>query len=116
MSLDALIVTLISAWTGAWRALGKTHSLKDIIRNANGSETKTPYMCYVIAHTKTPHSTAHLYMPMETLKPSGPLPIQAIIQAAFFSLIIRRSTVACSCFITRQRLHIHIDICDRKGD
>lgn len=44
------------------------------------------------------------------------LPIQAIIQAAFFSLVHLRSTVACSCFITRKRLHIHIDVCDKEGD
>lgn len=43
------------------------------------------------------------------------LPIQAVIQAAFFSWVLMMSTVACGCFITRQRLHIHIDICDRKG-
>lgn len=40
------------------------------------------------------------------------LPIQTIIQTAFFSRILTRSTAACSCFITRERLHIHIDICD----
>lgn len=44
------------------------------------------------------------------------LPIQAIIQAAFFSRILAWSTVACSCFITRKRLHIHIDICEANGE
>lgn len=42
------------------------------------------------------------------------LPIQAIVQAAFFNLFIGRSTVAGSRLITRQRLHIHIDICDEE--
>lgn len=43
------------------------------------------------------------------------LPIQAIIQAAFFRLIARRPAVACRRFVTRQRLHVHIDVCDRGG-
>lgn len=74
------------------------------------------------AHKNT-HSKAQDNVNWNTVHSNGnpsksiwSLPIQAIIQAAFFSLIIRRSTVACSCFITRQRFHIHIDICDREGD
>lgn len=40
------------------------------------------------------------------------LPIQAVIQAAFFRLILTRFTVACSCFVTREGLYIHVHICD----
>lgn len=70
MSLDALIVTLISAWTGAWRALGKTHSLKDMIRNASDSETNTCMCahCVSLLHTQKYPSPRH-----ETLKPLYPL-------------------------------------------
>lgn len=46
---------------------------------------------------------------------SGSLPIQTIIQAAFFIHVWRRFAVACRCLITRERLYIHIDICDTNG-
>lgn len=41
-------------------------------------------------------------------------PVQAIIQAALLSAVFMRSTVTRRRFITRQRLHVHIHICDRK--
>lgn len=51
--LDALVVTLLSARTGAWRALGETHPFKDKIGNANDFQTNTG-TCVLLLAQKIP--------------------------------------------------------------
>lgn len=113
----------LSHWSAHGQVLGE-HSAK-LILSKTRLETQTiqklilacAYACFVITHTKIPHSKTQESLNWNIVSTRiWCLPIQAIIQAAFFSLIIRRSTVACSRFITRQRLHVHVDICDRGRD
>lgn len=94
-----------------WLAFLSWHHVLPSIQNHLIPKTKRCKITFLNKHMASSEYWKVTWDLLKTTNYDGvSLPIQAFIHAAFFSWVFGKSTVACSCFITRERLHIHINI------